>query len=154
MGQRRTGVGVGTASLIMIFLVLCLTTFSILSFLSARLSLKYANKGQEYQEKYYTAKTVAYEFIAEIDNAIIAGDKTLEDKDAIIKQLELIDCLDTEKTKDGIVAKMLIKINTNNNLDLEILIPKKLENKRYIIRKMQTVVNQQNYENGQNVWQG
>lgn len=56
--------GIGTSSVIMIFLVLCLTAFSVLSLISSRNSASVTDRGIEYTSAYYNAAALANEYIA------------------------------------------------------------------------------------------
>ena len=51
--RRSVGVNVGSASIVMIFAVLCLTVFSTLSFVTAKHERKLAEKSAIAQQQYY-----------------------------------------------------------------------------------------------------
>ncbi len=61
-------VSVGVSSIIMIFVVLCLTTFGVLSYLSAQSDYKLTIKTLNSIKDYYVADSTAEEFLAEIDD--------------------------------------------------------------------------------------
>lgn len=54
MNKRRPG-GMGASSILMIFVVLALTTFGILSFLSARADLRLTERAADHTVAYYKA---------------------------------------------------------------------------------------------------
>ncbi|MCI5773388.1 MAG: hypothetical protein MR210_02395 [Erysipelotrichaceae bacterium] len=71
MKKKSVGVGIGTCSLMMIFTVLCLTIFAVLSLLQANASyvqsINYANS----LKKYYDADSEAMKVKAMIENGKI-----------------------------------------------------------------------------------
>lgn len=76
--RRTSGINIGSASIIMVFSVLCLTIFAVLTFITANNEYKLANKSADYVKAYYDADTRAVitegkirEIIAE--NGSIAG---------------------------------------------------------------------------------
>ena len=67
---RRFG-GMGASSVLMIFVVLCLTTFGILSLVSAQADLRLTRKSQETVSAYYTADARTEALIAALDTALL-----------------------------------------------------------------------------------
>jgi len=65
--------GLGTSSIVLIFLVLCLTSFAVLSLVSARNSDKLTQKSTEYVTAYYNAAALANESISAKAEAGIPG---------------------------------------------------------------------------------
>lgn len=65
--------GIGTTSVILIFLVLSLAAFSVLSLVSARNSETLTQKNTEYVTAYYNAASLANNFIAKKSLAGIPG---------------------------------------------------------------------------------
>lgn len=76
MKKKSVGVGVGTSSLMMIFTVLCLTVFSVLSLLQANRSYQESLKYQESIVQYYNADSEAMKVRALlINNQLSEEDK-------------------------------------------------------------------------------
>ncbi len=61
------GIGTGYLSIMMIFVVLCLTMLAALSYSSAAAEKKYSDKSGEYTREYYAADLEAKRVLAEID---------------------------------------------------------------------------------------
>lgn len=61
---------IGTTSLILIFIVLCLTTFGLLSLTSAKGDLNLARKGAASVQTYYRADCEGEEFLAQADQKL------------------------------------------------------------------------------------
>lgn len=70
-GKHNTGINVGGSSILVIFVLLCLTTFATLSMVSANADYKLAQKTAEASVLYYQADAEAEEILAEVD-AILA----------------------------------------------------------------------------------
>jgi hypothetical protein len=73
MKRRALGINIGTVSIVLIFTVLCLTIFSVLTLISARNELRLARRATEASLLYYRAELTASERLCEIKNCIIAG---------------------------------------------------------------------------------
>ncbi|MCL2516977.1 MAG: hypothetical protein FWF15_00305 [Oscillospiraceae bacterium] len=67
--KRSHGVNAGSVSVIMIFTVLCLAVFAILTMVSANAELRLAQKYSNSVTKYYAADNIVSQFVAEIKNA-------------------------------------------------------------------------------------
>ena len=66
-GKRSTGVNVGGSSILVIFILLCLTTFATLSMVSANADLKLTEKSAAAAQDYYAADAEAEQILAAID---------------------------------------------------------------------------------------
>ena len=63
--------GTGASSVLMIFVVLCLTTFGILSLLSARADLRLSRKTEETTTAYYAADVRTEQLLQQADNCLL-----------------------------------------------------------------------------------
>jgi len=82
--KKSISIGIGTPSIMMIFTVLCLTIFAVLTFLQANLSLKQSNRYKENTIAYYNADTKAMEI--EI-NALEILLSDMENKEEMLENL-------------------------------------------------------------------
>jgi Tfp pilus assembly protein PilX len=64
--------GMGASSILMVFVLLCLTTFGILSFVTAHSDLNLTKKARDTDIAYYSAEALTTEAIAMIDGEINA----------------------------------------------------------------------------------
>lgn len=70
--SRKFGIGSGTVSLVVIFAVLCLVVFALLTLMTARADLNLSEKNAEAQYNYYVADALATNVLGAIlDSAII-----------------------------------------------------------------------------------
>ncbi len=70
--------GVGGSSILMIFVILCLTTFGILSFVTANADYKISAKNAETVKNYYKAYAEAQTRLQQIDGALLDAGKDAE----------------------------------------------------------------------------
>ena len=68
--QQSTFINIGSSSLLMVFLVLCLTTFAILSLSSAQSDYSFSKKFAEHKTEYYEASSRAEMILGEIDQLL------------------------------------------------------------------------------------
>ena len=77
---RGPGVNIGTASLVMVFSVLCLTVFAVLALLTARSELKLSRSLADSIDRYYEADGRAVEIVnllaegAQLPEVTVTGD--------------------------------------------------------------------------------
>lgn len=64
--RKSSGINIGSASIIMVFSVLCLTVFAVLSLITANSEYKLAVKSTDVIKNYYAADTAATEKLAVI----------------------------------------------------------------------------------------
>lgn len=68
--RKPAGIGTGYLSIMMIFVVLCLTMLAALSYSTANGENKYSQKSAEYTKAYYTADLEAKRTLAEVDGIV------------------------------------------------------------------------------------
>lgn len=70
--QEKTPFGTGMSSLLMLFVILCLTVFGVLAYLTARADFRLTQRSADAAQAYYTADARAEELIAAADG-ILSG---------------------------------------------------------------------------------
>jgi hypothetical protein len=73
--KRYFNWSVGASSILMIFVVLCLTTFGILSYVTANADNNLSTKNAETVENYYKATALSEEMLRDIDTALLGAAK-------------------------------------------------------------------------------
>jgi hypothetical protein len=71
MKKYEFKVSTGITSILMIFVVLCLTAFGVLSYSAANVDLKLSQKNADSISSYYSAESAVNEKICEIDGIIL-----------------------------------------------------------------------------------
>lgn len=123
------GIGVGTTSVLMLFIVMCLVMLAILSYMIVKTDTGMVDKKANYSIRYQMADSVAVDTLAKID------EKLYEISDKKILFANEIECRDIMDTLDGISVDytkkhiayrvgldddsyldVLLRINVKNNL--------------------------------------
>lgn len=68
--RQSSGINIGSASIIMVFSVLCLTVFAVLTFVTANNEYKLSAKSADQVKAYYAADESATETMAQIENIV------------------------------------------------------------------------------------
>ncbi|MEG2429298.1 MAG: hypothetical protein RSA99_02850 [Oscillospiraceae bacterium] len=89
--KEKLGISVGISSIIMIFVILCLTTFGTLSFLTANSDYKITQKSKEATIAYYKADCLAVEKIGQIDKMLSIARKSAQQFEQT-RSFENLDC--------------------------------------------------------------
>ncbi len=153
--NNKSGIGVGAVSILMIFVVLCLTTISVLTFNSSSASLKIAENARSFAVAKSSATYNANLKLAEIDSILYNAYETPFSFDEAISQLSQLDDVVLSNQADGYVLSFSEKINTNSSLNIKISIPFKAQDESFEL--IQWVVTGSSHEyntGGQNIWDG
>lgn len=86
--RKSSGINIGSASIIMVFSVLCLTVFAVLSLITANSEYKLAVKSADVVKNYYAADTAATEKLALIKS--VAEDSDFAATQAKAKELGVV----------------------------------------------------------------
>ena len=68
--SRKPILGVGTSSILLIFVLLCMITFAVLSLVSARSDYRLSQKNAEHTRDYYEAENKANDILLTIDQCL------------------------------------------------------------------------------------
>ncbi len=153
MNKKYTGIGVGSSSIIMIFLVLCLTTLALLSYSSSTAGLRYAEKARDYSKSYSDAELKANTILSEIDMALIDAAKSFDYSKSVLA-LNNIEGVKSVLSGDSYTVSYTVPISINNSLLVELKVPLTAQKQRYVLYGWRTVSAAHNYDNGENVWDG
>lgn len=116
--QQEYRVGVGASSILMIFIVLCLTTLGVLSFASARANLTLTNRRQVKVEGYYEALAKSQGMIADIDNALYVA---AQDADTYEEQVLALESLDEHiAVSSDLAISIRLPVGENQELRIEL----------------------------------
>lgn len=129
-------VGVGASSIVMIFIVLCLTTLGILSFSSARANLALTQRRTTQVQAYYGADAKAQRLIAEIDAALYAARETPDTYSEAISGLAELD--DTVSVRRSLVT-LKIPVGTAQQLQVTLRVGDADADVRFTIETYQLV---------------
>lgn len=86
--NRRKGMGVGSVSLVLLFSVMCLTVFALLSLGTARSETNLAQRAADSAKSFYAADTEAELIYSELIKAVIMGEKPETVRETDIEYVE------------------------------------------------------------------
>lgn len=109
---------VGASSILMIFMVLCLTTFGILSFSTARADLNLTKKNAAAVLSYYDADAKAQELLQQISGAA-RGAKTTAEAKALLAELAKTADLALSQDDEALTVGYLIPVGSAQALEVE-----------------------------------
>ena len=118
--SRPAGIGTGYLSLVMIFVVLCLTMLAALSLSAAESERKYSEKSAEYTKAYYKADTRAKYTLAQIAETV--RNYTDYSDFMLLGELDAIEGVSYESRPDGIDISWTTEINDRQSICSEIRI--------------------------------
>jgi hypothetical protein len=82
--KREFSINIGLPSIMLIFVVLCLVSFGVLSLVSANADRKLSQKVLDRQQEYYEASNEAQEMLASVDDALHTAYKSAGSRDEYI----------------------------------------------------------------------
>ncbi len=128
--NSRFQIGTGVTSILMIFIVLCLTTFAILSYSSANADADMTDRHIDYIEAYYNAYSKLNDGVAKIDTVaysiFFVNDSEKYTTKDIIKLLEAEKIDDVEATFEAVGDNIKVFLSTDikdeQQLKMEVII--------------------------------
>lgn len=69
--SRRSIISTGTTTIVLIFVLLCLLTFSVLSLVSARANLRLSQKSADRTSAYYEAENLANDILIRVNECLV-----------------------------------------------------------------------------------
>lgn len=124
--KKRTispGMNVGSSSILVTFVLLCLVTFAALSFVSARADYNLAVQTSERIIKYYANNSTAEIYLANIDSQLLKLAETA-DKTAYFDKIEAVfsdnDIYTITKTDDDVFIHYDIEISDTQTLNVTV----------------------------------
>lgn len=147
--ERKTaGVNVGGASIIMVFSVLCLTIFAVLTLVSANAESTLAKKSAIVISDYYVADENATETLAKVYE-IVGGESSLQDIRA--KTSQILKDISIKEESGVLYLSYSEKIDDSQNLTVKLSTD---GNKVDVLTWKVESTEQWEPDNGLDVWQG
>ncbi len=145
--KKKFSIGTGIPSILMIFVVLALTTFAVLSFTSARADYKLTEKNCKYIMDYYKADKEAQTILASLDVIFLEKDSALGDYDLAGKVNALGKGISFDMDDNGcVLLKYDVTVNEKQNLTVWLRVNEAGSENRYTIAKYS--VSQQGSDSG------
>ena len=146
--KRPAGIGTGYLSIMMIFVVLCLTMLAALSYSAASAEMRYSEKSGDYTREYYAADLEAKRVLAEIDG-IAAGYDDYTDF-MFLAELEGVEGTECRQLPDGVEISWSTPINERQSIIAAV----KYSGRGYTVTEWRTVSSSGFESKPLNVWAG
>jgi anaerobic ribonucleoside-triphosphate reductase len=133
----KPAIGIGISSIMLIFLVVCFSVFSILALMSAKADYKMNQKISDSFSEYYEVNQKAQELVAQIDEQL----KQAYEEAASEKEYQKIACQKLLEIKGIEIEEKQIdfQVETDDSkalaVELEICYPRETEDSLYQIKK-------------------
>lgn len=118
---------VGSTSLLITFLILCLVIFSVLSLSSAVAGQKLENKSAKRTEEYYNASNQANDVLARVDQCLVEAYEKTKTKTAYYKEVKTslgsVSGIDFSKNDDEALISWTTTINDSQVLFIQLTLP-------------------------------
>ncbi|MCH5194428.1 MAG: hypothetical protein J1F11_10735 [Oscillospiraceae bacterium] len=112
--ERPVGIGTGYLSIMMIFVVLCLTMLAALSYSTASTENGYSQKSGEYTKAYYAADLSAKQTLAAVDNAAAKYDDYTDFM--LLAELDEIEGVEYTTLMDGLEVRWVTPVNKSQSI--------------------------------------
>lgn len=131
---KITGVPVGGPSLLMAFILLCLTTFAVISYLSALRDFRLSEKTAENVSLYYQADGQGEEILAKIHGMVLAGGSVEE-----IEKEMAHTTLSLEEIKEGVAVSFDVPIQEDLVIGVVANVTRKADGVEVLSWKMKNI---------------
>lgn len=114
--KPMTTANIGSSSMLVVFIILCLVTFATLSFVSSHNDLQFTQTVAERTTSYYAAVSEAQRQLSEIDAALISAQTP---KDA----LQALKSVSVTEEAGVLYGEFFVKINDRQALSVMVKVP-------------------------------
>lgn len=118
--NNYSGIGVGYVSVIMIFAVICLTAFAVLSLRASDSSYELNKKSSSYTTDYYTADSKAKAILAELDETAYYAHASGFFEDSFA-EAAISDGVILSPVSDGFRAEYSVPLNNDLTLNVKVI---------------------------------
>ena len=146
--ERPVGIGTGYLSIMMIFVVLCLTMLAALSYSTASTENGYSLKSSEYTKDYYAADLAAKRTLAAVDNAAAKYDDYTDFM--LLAELDEIDGVEYTAVMNGLEVRWVTPVNNTQSISSAV----KYSGVGYEILEWRTISANEQSDKTLNVWSG
>lgn len=151
-------VGVGYISIMLIFTVICLTIFAVLSFQAAYSNNRLSDRGEDFTQQYYAADMQAKKILSELDvkSAELTGSFDFSGEFAAAAR-EISGCTAEVAARDGgecVLVDYSVELNDRQRLSVSVLFRSAYNEYRYEILSWKTTTEETAGESHPNIWDG
>lgn len=153
--NRTTGFsGAGYILIMLIFTIICLTIFAVLSFQAAYSGNRIIGRSEEYTAQYYRADADAKKVLSKLDLLAfeLSGDISFEQ--AFIEEAEKIEGVTAAAVPEGIITVFSSEVTQKQRLYAAVLFHKNNADERYRVVYWKTASTEDGADRHPEVWNG
>ena len=133
--SRKIAMGVGYVSVMLIFAVICLTIFAVLSFKAAISTDTFNERSGDFLKQYYAADSQAKETLSKLNDCMLEARGSMFFDEDFQEGAKAIEGVTVSQTPQGFAAKYIVPINDRQELAVSILFD---NNGKYKIEQWQS----------------
>lgn len=160
--NRGTGVNVGSSSIMVIFILLCLTTFATLSLVSAGAAMRLTDKTAVATQEYYHADAAAEGILKEIDQVLLENSRPQSTPDEFFTACaqdipDKVPAASVQRDVDSLLVTYAVELNGYQQLQVSLRVPPAGSPDGRFAREQWTVVTTGKWKpesEGLNLWGG
>lgn len=118
---RRIAMGVGYVSVMLIFAVICLTIFAVLSFKAAISTDSFNDRSGDFLRQYYAADAKAKETLSALNDSMLEARGSMFFEEEFQESVKELDGVTVKQSPDGYKASYVVPINDKQELAVDIL---------------------------------
>lgn len=149
---RKIAMGVGYVSVMLIFAVICLTIFAVMSYKAAMSTDTFNDRSGEFLKQYYAADSKAKETLSKLDDAMQTARGSMFFEEEFEEAAAALDGVSIKKSPSGFSASFDVPINDRQTLAVSLRFD---NNGKYTIEQWQNIDKGfDDTESHLNVWDG
>lgn len=117
---RKIAMGVGYVSVMLIFAVICLTIFAVMSFKAAMSTDTFNDRSGEFLQRYYAADSKAKETLSKLNDSMQTARGSMFFEEEFEEAAKQLDGVSVKQSSDGIHASYDVPINDRQVLAVDI----------------------------------
>lgn len=114
--SQNAGMGVGYVSVMLIFALICLTIFAVLSFKAAISTDSFNDRSGEFMRQYYAADTAAKKTLSQLNDCAFNAKSSGFFEDSFTERAQSIDGVSVRPTSKGLSVSYRVAINDHQEL--------------------------------------
>lgn len=133
--SRKIAIGVGYVSVMLIFAVICLTIFAVLSFKAAMSTDSFNDRSGEFLKQYYAADAKAKETLSKLNDSMLEARGSMFFEEEFQASASQLDGVTVKQSADGFAASYVVPINDRQELAVDIIFD---NDGKYLIEQWQS----------------
>ena len=151
-GSQKVGMGVGYVSVMLIFALICLTIFAVLSLKAALSTDSFNDRSGEFMSQYYAADTSAKKTLSQLNDCAYNAKASGFFEDSFTESVQSIEGVSVRQTARGLLVSYTVAINERQELVVNIVFD---ESGKYSIEQWRSRnIYEENSDQHLGVWDG